>query len=409
MKSRLAPVLARAVLPLAAILVAVQGQAQRAPVIDNADEAQRAFAEARAQGEAARRRAQQLEVGARDAVAAADRTAQQAAALAARAQEAEATIAANEARIALIERQRAVLRIELANKQRPLIELTAALQRLSRRPPALSLLYPGSLSEAVYLRASLEALLPEVERRTRGLRADLDRARALQDQVRTANLELRGAQGELSRRRADLAGLESRQRLASRAASGAADREAERALALAEAARDLSGLVGELGKAGKLRDELAALPGPVIRPAQPGMASVAANTAQLVQSSQAPPRYLLPVTGRVVAGFGDRGGDGRAPARGISIATRGSAQVIAPAAGRVAFAGNYRGYGNIVIIEHGGGWTSLVTGLLRLTTRVGAQVVPGSPLGEAGPGKPVLSLELRRDGQPVNPLDYYKP
>lgn len=401
--------LAFAVLPLAAILVAVQGLAQRAPVIDSADEAQRAYDEARAQGEAARSRAEALELSARDAGAAVDRTTQESAAIAARVQEAEARIAANEARIGLIERQRAVIRVALAQKQRPLVELTAALQRLSRRPPALSLLYPGSLSEAVYLRASLETLLPEVERRTQGLRADLDRARALQNQVRAANLELRTSQGELNRRRSDLTVLESRQRLASRSASGAADREAERALALAEAARDLSGLIGELGKAGKLRDELAALPGPVIRPPQPGNASVAASAAPLAQASQAPSRYLLPVTGRLVAGFGDRGSDGRAPSRGISIAARSSAQAIAPADGRIAFAGSYRGYGNIVIIEHGGGWSSLVTGLFRLTTRVGTQVVAGSPLGEAGPGKPVLSLELRRDGQPVNPLDYYKP
>lgn len=401
--------LAFAVLPLAAILVAVQGLAQRAPVIDSADEAQRAYDEARAQGEAARSRAEALELSARDAGAAVDRTTQESAAIAARVQEAEARIAANEARIGLIERQRAVIRVALAQKQRPLVELTAALQRLSRRPPALSLLYPGSLSEAVYLRASLETLLPEVERRTQGLRADLDRARALQNQVRAANLELRTSQGELNRRRNDLTVLESRQRLASRSASGAADREAERALALAEAARDLSGLIGELGKAGKLRDELAALPGPVIRPPQPGNASVAASAAPLAQASQAPSRYLLPVTGRLVAGFGDRGSDGRAPSRGISIAARSSAQAIAPADGRIAFAGSYRGYGNIVIIEHGGGWSSLVTGLFRLTTRVGTQVVAGSPLGEAGPGKPVLSLELRRDGQPVNPLDYYKP
>jgi len=74
----------------------------------------------------------------------------------------------------------------------------------------------------------------------------------------------------------------------------------------------------------------------------------------------------------------------------------------------VAFAGPYQGYGSIVIIEHGGGWTSLVTGLATLDARVGKAVLAGSPLGRAGPGRPVLSLELRKDGAPLNPLDFLR-
>lgn len=399
---------ALALLPFAALLAADRGTAQGQAGFDNDAEAERALSDAREQGAAARRRAETLETNAQGAVAAADRTAQDSAALAARVQESEASIAANEARITLVERQQAVLRVALAQKQRPLIELTAALQRLSRRPPVLSLLYPGSLQEAVYLRASLETLLPQVERRTASLRADLDRGRGLQRQAQQANRELRSSQGELNRRRGELAATEARQRLASRAASGAADREAERALALAEAARDLSGLVAGLGQAGQMRDELAALPGPVLRPALPQNAVVAAATAPPPQPSTAPPRYLLPVTGRLVAGFGEST-SGRPASRGIAIASRALAQAVAPAGGRVAFAGPYRGYGSIVIIEHGGGWTSLVTGMTRLDARVGDQLVAGSPLGQAGPGRPVLTLELRRQGEPVNPLDFYRP
>jgi septal ring factor EnvC (AmiA/AmiB activator) len=61
-----------------------------------------------------------------------------------------------------------------------------------------------------------------------------------------------------------------------------------------------------------------------------------------------------------------------------------------------------------VIIEHGGGWTSLVTGLGQLDARVGQQVLAGSPLGQAGPGHPVMTLELRRGGEAINPLDMIK-
>lgn len=400
--------LALLLLPLAAMLAADRGTAQDQAGFENDADAARALSEARKQGAAARQRAEMLEAEAQSAVAAAERTAQQSAAFAARVQESEASIAANEARIVLVEREQAGLRVALAQKQRPLIELTAALQRLSRRPPVLSLLYPGSLQEAVYLRASLETMLPQVERRTAGLRADINRGRALQRQAQAANRELRSSRGELNRRRGELASLEARQQLASRAASGAAAREAERAEALAEAARDLSGLVAVLGQAGQLRDELAALPGPVLRPALPQSAVVAAAPAPTIQASAAPKGYLLPVTGRLVAGFGESV-SGRPASRGIAIASRPLAQAVAPAGGRVAFAGPYRGYGSIVIIEHGGGWTSLVTGLARIDTRVGDQLVTGSPLGQAGPGRPVLTLELRRQGEPVNPLEFYQP
>ncbi len=384
------------------------GRAQLPPPgIETVEDAQKALEEAQVQGKEARARAEALEARAATASAAAEKTAQESAALAARVQEAEAQIAANEAKVKLIGQQRARLNAELAQRQRPLVELTAALQRLSRRPALFSLLRPGSLQDAVYLRAVLETMLPEIARRTAGLRSALERGRRLQAEAEQANADLRASQSELTRRRQQLAALETRQRLDSRAASGTADREAERALALAEQARDLTGLVGELDKAGRLRNELAALPGPVLRPALPQAAQVAADVAPVAVPANAPAQYLLPVAGRLVTGFGAFG-EGRVQSRGITLAARGGAQVVAPGAGRVVFAGPYRGYGTIVIIEHGGGWTSLVTGLTALDTRVGRSVLAGSPLGTAGTGRPVITLELRKDGTPLNPLDYLR-
>ena len=402
------PRLILSLLPLAALAALGGVVAQDHLALETVEDTQQALTQAQAQGEAARRRAEALEAEAAKATAQADTTAEQAAAVAARIQQGEAAIAVNEARIKLIDRQRVALRARLAERQRPLVQLTAALQRLSRRPPVLSLLRPGSLRDAVYLRAVLETMLPEVQRRTAGLRAELERGRALQAQARAASEALRASERDLAVRRQALAALESQQRLASRAAAGVADREAERALALAEQARDLTGLIGDLSKAGELRAQLAALPGPVLRPPQPQSAQTPADLAvpppDLVA---APPGYMLPLAGRLVAGFGDSG-PGRPASRGISLAPRGGAQAVAPAAGRVVFAGPYQGYGNIVIIEHGGGWTSLVTGLADLTARVGQQLVTGAPLGIAGPGRPVVTLELRRAGQPVNPLDFVR-
>lgn len=394
---------------LAGLSASASLDAQQAARFDDVADARRALVEAQAQGAAARTRAERLEAEAARASAAAEKTAREAAAIAARIQQTEAEIAGHQAQVALIGREREVLRARLAERQRPVVRLTASLQRLSRRPPALALLRPGSVRETMYMRALLATMLPEVQRRTAALRAEIERGKALQRRAALAAQNLRESQRRLTARRGVLAGLETRQRLESRQVTGAADREAERALALAEQARDLGTLTDDLRKAGALRDRLAQLPGPIMRPARPEAAQVtnvgdAPELAATGPLGSMPPGYMLPVTGRLVSGFGDSQRGGGARVRGIALATRAGAQLVAPAAGRVAFAGPYRGYGNIVIVEHPGGWTSLVTGLARLDTSVGAQLLAGSPLGAAGDGQSLVTLELRRDGVPVDPL-----
>lgn len=401
---RMFPVLA-GLLALGAIGVAAMAQQTDLATYDNAGDARAALAEARREGAAARQRAEALEAEAAKASQQADRTAREAAAAAARIQEAQATIAAREADIRLIDEQREELRARLAQRQLPVVRLTGALQRLSRRPLTLSLLRPGSLKDTVHMRAMLDTMLPEVQRRTAALRVEIDKSKALRAAALAAVETLKAEQAELGRRRQTLAALETRQRLDLRQTSGTADREAERALALAEQARDLDGLTAQLGAAGELREELAALPGPVIRPANPQAAQVSALEQSPSPSASSTPAFQMPVQGRLIAGFG-AAVPGTPRSQGVAFATRGGAQAVAPAPGRVAFAGPYRGYGSIVIIDHGDGWTSLVTGLAQIDTAVGRNVVAGSPLGLAGPGRPVVSLELRRDGKPVNPLDF---
>ena len=377
-----------------------QSLAQDAPY-ESADQAgdalrsaTRALAEARQRGDA-------LEDAARRATAAADRTASEAAAVAARIQQSEAEILLAQAQVAAIDRQRAALRLRIATRQEPVVRLTAALQLMSRRPLVFSLMRADTLRETVYLRAVLETMLPEVQRRTAGLRSEIERGRQLQDKARRAARDLKASEQALDQRRQQLAALESRQRIASRSAQGIASREADRALALAEDARDITALIERLRADGALRSQLAALPGPVPRPDRPGSMLVVDEGAP-AQVSGAGLSWIMPVSGRIISGFGDAVGGARA--MGVTLAPAAGAQVIAPAAGRVAFAGDYRGYGRIVIIDHDGGWTSLVTNLGRLDVAVTARVVQGSPIGLAGPGRPTVTIELRKDGTPVNPL-----
>lgn len=391
-----------ALIPLLLGLAAWQGAAQEAPY-ENADQAGEALRRATRALADAQKRGDALEEAARRATAAADRTASEAAAVAARIQQSEAEIALSQARVAAIDRQRAALRLRVAARQEPVVRLTAALQLMARRPLVFSLMRADSLRDTVYLRAVLETMQPEVQRRTAGLRGEIVRGRQLQDRARAAAVQLKASERSLMVRRQQLAALESRQRIASRSAQGIASREADRALALAESTRDIAALMEQLRAEGALRSQLAALPGPVPRPDRPG--------SMLVVDEAAPPRgprlglaWILPVSGRIVAGFGDS--EGRTRSMGVTLAPAAGAQIVAPAAGRVVFAGDYRGYGRIIILDHDDGWTSLITNLGRLDVGVAARVVQGSPLGLAGPGRPTVTVELRKDGTPVNPLAF---
>ena len=115
--------------------------------------------------------------------------------------------------------------------------------------------------------------------------------------------------------------------------------------------------------------------------------------------------YHLPVAGRVQLGF-DQPSDSGVRARGLTLATRGNAQVTAPANGRIAYAGPFRDYGDIVIIEHDAAMLSLISGMERVDVVVGESVRAGAPIGRMGSVGPELYVELRRTGRPVDPARY---
>ena len=398
-------------LALAAVVAVPGSFAQRDVAILEPDEAQAELERATRESQRAQARADRFVSEADEATEAADKTARQAAALAAQIQAAEADIAAARARYSLTQSDRSALSARLAERQQPLVRLTGALQTTARRPLALSALQPGSLKDLVYVRAVLDSAVPEIRSRTAALRSELEEGRRLEEQAARELADLGTSEEDLRSRRAQLTAMETQQRLVSREARSNALREGERALALAEEARDLDGLIDIIDDAANLRRELAALPGPMMRPANisaEGPAVSGGEPSPTATASASPDRlasFQLPVQGRTVAGFGELRDSGQR-STALSLAPASGAQVVAPASGRVAFAGPYRGFGRIVIIEHPGGWTSLVTGLERVAAEVGDEVIGGAPLGVAGREEPMIGIELRRDGEPVNPLNF---
>jgi septal ring factor EnvC (AmiA/AmiB activator) len=114
---------------------------------------------------------------------------------------------------------------------------------------------------------------------------------------------------------------------------------------------------------------------------------------------------VLPASGRIIRRYGEAAGVGMT-SKGLTVETRPGAQIVAPFDGRIEFAGPFRGYGQILIIEHGDGYHSLLAGLDRIDGAVGQWLVAGEPVGvmkSGGEAKPALYIELRHHGQPIDP------
>lgn len=349
----------------------------------------KALAEAKSEAEQANQRYRNLQRQAQQATSAAARARAESEALAARIEAAEADLTAAERRIAIIEAMQAEQQARLAERQQPLVRLTAALQIMARRPAALALVQPGSVEDTVHVRSLLAATLPEIRRRTAALRAEVARGNALRRREEEARGLLASSQESLRGRRAELAAFEAQERSRSSQLSGLALSESDRALAFGEEARGLARTLGTREFQTRLEAALAQLPGPLPRPRGAGGD---AGTARLP--------YTLPVTGRLITGVGEIS-DGGVHSRGLTIETGAEAPVVAPANGRILYAAPFRSYGTVVIIDHGRDWSTVLTNLAEIQVAQGQSVRRGDLLGRTGSGTPQITVELRRAGRPV--------
>lgn len=114
-------------------------------------------------------------------------------------------------------------------------------------------------------------------------------------------------------------------------------------------------------------------------------------------------RLSYPVRGEIITSYGQELSKG-VTSKGIVIKTRNMAQVIAPYDGSVIFSGPFKGYGNLIIIEHGSGYVSLLAGLSSTDTQTGQMLLAGEPVGimpDTDSAK--LYMEIRKDQNPINP------
>jgi len=275
----------------------------------------------------------------------------------------------------------------------------AALQRLARMPTATLVAVPQSTDKTIRTAILLRAAVPELQRDAMSLGDDLRALTSLRDQISADKVALTDSLARLKAERKSLAALTSDKfKLLKNMKS------AERAAA--QKAARLS------ARAGNLRELLEKLSIRQNRPAlrAPGSAPVALIPVPARKPAVTPPvtisRGVLPAPGRVVTTFGAKMPNGTL-SKGVFVVTRPSAAVVAPIPGRVVFAEQFRGYGNLVILELRDKGHALISGMSRIDAQVGDDVLVGEPLGEMTPSTgtaPKLYFELRRRGRPINPM-----
>jgi septal ring factor EnvC (AmiA/AmiB activator) len=354
-----------------------------------------ALTRTRQQAALATARAAGLEVAAAAAVREAERARAEQAAVAAQVAAAEADITAARARIHVIEGLQRQQQQRLGAQQRPIVRLTAALAGMARRPGALALVQPGSLTDAVHVSAVLASSLPLVQARTAGIRAEIAEGDRLRAGVALALATLRAGEQRLRAQRAELARLEARHRERSLRLADSAFAEQDRAMTLGEQARDIVDQMAEMETKAEIRARLVALPAPLPRPA------VAGGSPREPAPPTPPGGYRLPARGPLLTGFGEVFESG-VRAGGLTIAAPAGSPVVAPAAGTVAYAAPFRSYGRIVIIDHGSGWLSLLAGMAPDGVAQGSQVAAGDVVGVVRDGNRGVTVELRHDGGSVD-------
>jgi septal ring factor EnvC (AmiA/AmiB activator) len=299
----------------------------------------------------------------------------------------EAQITVADAQLRIVSARLLVQRAQMRREQQPVSSLLAGLALMARRPPLLAIADQHSTDEMVRVRVLLDATLPVIRQRAAALSAELGQSARFEQQASAAQNRLARSRQLLTGRRQQFAALEQR---ALQLASTAAHRSlsaGDVALASGDEVARLQRAKSGSGSAWALASQVSAADGAPARPAQPDSAA-----------SPPPFAYQLPAPAPVVEGL-SAVSDAGVRSRGLTLRTGRDAAVSAPAAGIIRFSGPYRSHDGVVIIDHGGGWTSLLVGVAS-TLQPGARVEAGQPLGRAlGP----IDVELSRNGTRVSP------
>jgi murein hydrolase activator len=381
-------------------------------------------------------------------------------------QRSEAQMSSIESRRDGLETEQKALEATLSERQESIGRLLSAMQRMGRNPPpviitkredALQMVRSAMLLAKAFpeLRTQYEDLakrLTALARVMGDIKTERDKLESETSRLKDAQLRLaalmetkrqtlsqrqdqldgvRKAAAEISKSVEDLAELITKldKTVADRTTLGSYDRELAKvdldkvSPQVAKPAIETAPTkLPDVAKVPKVEPETKVAALPPLKPAQPGFELAPRAGGAFTAGAMQPkvPFHLakgglpLPAQGKRVISFGDRLPSGKT-AQGSLIETRHSAQVTSPSDGWVAYAGEFRSFGQVLIINGGGGYNVVLTGLSQIDVQIGQFVLGGEPVGtmSAAPkGKvqgnaPVLYVEFRKDGRPVDPEPWW--
>ncbi len=352
------------------------------------------------------------------------RLAAQRVAAAERLRQSEAATDAVATRIADLARQRQDAEARLRQQAEAMAPLLPLIERMSLYPTETLLAVPAAPEDTLRGVLVLAGISHQIESEAEALRREQTAVDAATAALRAETPKLAAAEATQASQAADLDRQIAAAQADRRAASDEATVAAKNAAAQASRADSLRDAITQLEAERRAAEAQAQKEAAL---AERQKQTAAAATARNRQEALARPtgagtipaaarpggQLTAPVAGTIVRAWGQATDAG--PATGISYQAAPNARVVSPCGGRVVFAQPFRSYGNLLIVDCGGGYHAVLAGLARLDIAVGRSVAIGEPVGvmpgwdpSAAGKRPSLYVELRRDGQPVNPAPWLR-
>ncbi len=334
----------------------------------------------------------------------------------AKVQEAERQIAAANERLATLNASADALNRSLENRRGVIADVLAVLQRMGRDPPPAILVRPQDMAEAIRAATVLGSTVGELKSETEALRQDLEQLAALRASIAKERDDLAQRSSNLALDKTRLTALIDARQQSLSAAEQALAAQRERDAQLAEQASNLKDLIARMeSEIGAAKSADQAIAADVAAKAAAARGADPARLKPAIAFADAKGFVSLPVAGAILKTFGSADAFGGAE-QGVSIASPSGATVSSPVDGSVVFSGPYRSYGQLLIINAGGGYYMILAGMDRINVSVGQFVLAGEPVAVMGDGtartaaaaaigatQPVLYIQLRKDGTAIDP------
>lgn len=333
----------------------------------------------------------------------------------------EGRVADTEARLKPLDDSERGIRQSLGGRRAAISEVLASLQRIGRNPPPAMMVRPEDALASIRTAIMLGAVLPDMRIQAESLAADLSDLVRIRRDIAEEKERLQRDVAALTEERQRVTLLMEERQKKQADTEKAIEEERRKTSSLARQVDNLKDLIGKIeqGLDAKTRSERASARATEEKSLNSRMAlQDPGRLAPAVAFASARGHLPLPVNGVRIREFGAPDTLGSTE-KGLTIATRAGAQVTVPCDGWVVYAGVFRNYGQVLILNAGGGYHVVLAGMERISVDVGQFVLTGEPVAIMGSGsqvaatlasgsnQPVLYVEFRKDGTPVDPSPWW--